>query len=258
MSLHLTARLTPAFSLSCGGYVHSVFDRAVNLAFSLPSGERLLSLMDPALPAGPGSICAPAEVRKRMRVRMRARLSPEALETEDAHWLLEPDALYTGKPAVYGTFPEAERFLDRTRSLSSGFDLLPASRRSQALEALCTPRTCRFLGLGCGLTPSYDDACVGAAAVYRALGRPAPFAFEGLERTTDVSARYLKLAEEGYFSRPLLDVTAALAGQKDMDEALDAIRLVGATSGADMLTGVRQALAALGFKGKRGEAHGDL
>ena len=116
--------------------------------------------------------------------------------------------------------------------------------REAALAELCTERAPARLGLGSGLTPSFDDACVGVMAVYRALGKPPPFVIADEPETTDVSARYLRLAREGFFGQPLLDLADALSGEKDLKDCLRNMLEIGATSGADMICGIRAALQA--------------
>ena len=76
-------------------------------------------------------------------------------------------------------------------------------------------------------------------AVCRAMGQAAPFVLTCLEDTTDVSARYLLLAKEGYFGQPVVDVMDALYGRGSLARAIPDLLAVGATSGSDMLWGMR-------------------
>lgn len=111
------------------------------------------------------------------------------------------------------------------------------------------PAVLASVGLGVGLTPSGDDALVGALCVLSAFGaRPAlPVSVllgdpSGGARTTDVSASYLRLAADGVFSPSLVAVVAALGeGPTALHDAVaDELRF-GATSGADALVGIREA-----------------
>ncbi|HEU0256314.1 MAG TPA: DUF2877 domain-containing protein [Microbacteriaceae bacterium] len=173
------------------------------------------------------------------------------------------------------------------------------SRTERSLRAALL----RIVGLGVGLTPSGDDAVIGALCVMAALGflgaaeRGAARAgaaapergaatgagvFEpgltrdaaperdslsrsiervlvdeaGGQRTTDVSASYLRLAVSGAFSPSLAAVVALLGrphtrrpaalGRPDpLRAAVTAELRYGATSGADSLVGVREACALL-------------
>lgn len=109
------------------------------------------------------------------------------------------------------------------------------------------------VGLGIGLTPSGDDALVGALCVLAAAGEPWAAAGRHLEpwlagdgrgRTTDVSASYLRLAVAGAFSTPLGRLVAALADGVPDATLIDAVRglaAIGATSGMDAVVGAQVA-----------------
>ncbi len=113
------------------------------------------------------------------------------------------------------------------------------------------------VGLGVGLTPSGDDALVGALCLLAAAGRPCSEAArrleawldaEGAEATTDVSASYLRLALEGAFSTPLSRVVAALADgvpETALDDAVADLAAIGATSGMDAAVGAQLAWESL-------------
>jgi hypothetical protein len=109
-----------------------------------------------------------------------------------------------------------------------------------------------LVGLGSGLTPAGDDAIVGMLAV---LQRCAPHAAAArplallagtlpslLERTTPISAHYLRLALRGHHTESLVAVVDALAEQAGPSpDALARLLATGATSGADALAGVTAA-----------------
>lgn len=113
------------------------------------------------------------------------------------------------------------------------------------------------IGLGVGLTPSGDDALVGALCLLAAAGRPCSEAArrleawldaDGAEATTDVSASYLRLALEGAFSTPLSRVVAALADgvrESTLDDAVAELAAIGATSGMDAAVGAQLAWESL-------------
>lgn len=113
------------------------------------------------------------------------------------------------------------------------------------------------VGLGVGLTPSGDDALVGALCVLAAAATPcsetarsleAWLDSDGAQATTDVSASYLRLALEGAFSTPLSRVVAALADDvpdTTLHDAVADLAAIGATSGMDAAAGAQVAWEAL-------------
>jgi len=143
-----------------------------------------------------------------------------------------------------------------------GFSRIPVFARQQILQKLS--RLCRTMhggdvhelekdlslciGMGCGLTPSSDDAVVGILAAGRSglLGSHVPpldnmkiwHLLEG--QTTDVSRKYLCCAVEGRFSDVLVDVLTAFIyqGEPEWEQCIQALVQVGSTSGMDMLRGI--------------------
>jgi len=125
-------------------------------------------------------------------------------------------------------------------------------RRSDAGE-----RVRAVVGLGIGLTPSADDALVGALCVLAAHGSACAMLTreladwlrtEGAAATTDVSSSYLRLALDGAFSAPLNCAVACLTTDStDADLAAAVVGLcgIGATSGMDAALGVQIAWEAL-------------
>lgn len=168
-------------------------------------------------------------------------------------------------PSLARLDPAAERRLRLARSSAghaSWFDdglgrdvALPRLRT--AITALVSPAEDAaplvrgVVGLGSGLTPSCDDALVGALCLLTACGHRPAFSAESLLRdspTTDVSASSLRLALAGMFSTQLVQVVAqledgAVAGH--LEPAVRELVAVGATSGADSLVGVELACEAL-------------
>lgn len=205
----------------------------------------MLVLVSSGLPALPDSICLPEEMLVSFAVGQPVRLAEQHLFWEQNELLLQNDESFTGKLSLLSLregFPCASALEALTADLSCGFDRFPSALRNRADAALLEGRWQEFLGLGSGLTPSFDDACVGMAAVYTAVGCPIPL-LSDLAVTTDVSARYLQLAQEAYFGQPLLDLIHALwQDESALQEAVHHLEAVGATSGRDMLYGVRLAL----------------
>ena len=233
------ARLTPAFPAACRGRVHSIFSRVVNVQMRCGETERLLALVSPDLPAVPDSVCLPPPLLGAFTVGETVVLEDRRLSWRGHAVRLRADSRYTGRLDALEGRPCAQTLEACTANLRCGLDLLPGALRLRAVQALREGCWQAFLGLGSGLTPSFDDACVGMAAIYTAMGLPLP-PLADLSVTTDVSARYLRLAQEGYFGEPLLALIHALwADEATIAGAVQALLAVGASSGSDMLYGVR-------------------
>jgi len=137
--------------------------------------------------------------------------------------------------------------LDLVRPL---VDALCAVERSEPARVALVEATLRpLVGRGVGLTPSGDDAIVGILAVLHRCAAPsvadgplhalAPSLPPLLERTTPISAHFLRLALRGQFSERLVSVVdACCTPSGPTPEALDRLLATGATSGADAFAGV--------------------
>lgn len=250
----VTARLTPGCLLPCQGRVHSIFERTANVM--MDSGL-LLTLAADGLPRLPDSICLPMQELARLTIGQPVSLTKEALHIGNAQFFLAHDAQWNGYLAKQTGTANAETLVRLTQLHPGGLNLLPVRRMQQSITDLCTADAVRWIGLGPGLTPSYDDALVGVMAVCRAEGITPPFELTDLSVTTDVSARYLRLAREGYFGEYVLDVIHALYGRGDLTEAVERLAGIGATSGCDMLLGMAQAWIHL-IKPHKEEQHGKL
>ena len=190
-------RVTPGFPGTCQGRVHSVFHRVVNVEMQSEGDRRLLVLAAPQVPALPDSICLPPQLLPTFQVGQKVTLDGQLLSWQNTAVRLRTDSHFSGKLDRQEGQPCLKKLTACTTQLHSGFDRLPAPLRHRAEQALLEGRWQAFLGLGSGLTPSFDDACVGMAAIYTATGRSLP-PLEDLSVTTDVSARYLRLAQRGY------------------------------------------------------------
>ena len=236
-------RVTPGFPGTCQGRVHSVFHRVVNVEMQSEGDSRLLVLAAPQVPALPDSICLPPQLLPTFQVGQKVTLDGQLLSWQNTAVRLRTDSHFSGKLDRQEGQPCLKKLTACTTQLHSGFDRLPAPLRHRAEQALLEGRWQAFLGLGSGLTPSFDDACVGMAAIYTATGRALP-PLGDLSVTTDVSARYLRLAQRGYFGEPLLALIRALwKNHAGIPAAAQALEAVGASSGSDMIYGVRLALA---------------
>ena len=233
-----TARLTPAFHCDSQGRVHSVFRHAANLSFSINQRQRLLTLVTVDAPKLPDSLCIPVRLLQSLRIGEPLALEKDALLLRGRRYPLFYDARWDGKAHKRNGVARAAAFLRESAGISCGLDSLPTPVRLQADAALVSGDLQSFLGLGCGLTPSFDDACVGVMAVCASTGADIS-SMTDLSVTTDISARYLHLASEGYFSQPVLDVIDAIFGAKPIAPALRSLLSVGSTSGSDTLYGIR-------------------
>ena len=244
----LPAYLTPAVGEKAAGTVHSVFDHAVNVRLDTLTGPRLVTLISRRYSRVPDSILMPEGVFR-------------TFDTGDP-CVLDQDMILIGRRQLtVARVDDLSRFrikkgfsrdgidalLEFTSVGSTGLDGLPPERREQAVSALGAKNGADFIGLGPGLTPSYDDACVGVMAVFAAADRDAPFMItdDDLAGTTFVSARYLRLAREGYFGEAIVRVLEAVGTGRDVRRRALELEWIGATSGRDILFGMRQALLAL-------------
>lgn len=158
----------------------------------------------------------------------------------------------------------AESWFDSGLGRSEG---LP--RLGEAIRALVEGRADAeerlrgVVGLGAGLTPSADDALVGALCLLSAADGMSLAGLredrnlaglsedmtgwlraEGAGSTTDVSLSYLRLAFDGEFSGPVNRVVGSLTERSlpaEVDESIRALAAVGATSGMDTALGIQLA-----------------
>lgn len=275
MAAMLPACLRPTLRLPMRLRVHSIFERVVNLTAQADSDSILISLVDDTLPRVPDSLRVPGALLRTFDERDAFQLQSDALVryrrgTAEQNlwqhaqppiadrWTLIKEAwtgrIHTGQTTIHPLARLA--FFQMSEGLPSGMDRLPIGIRSRALAALMTPQAVQYIGLGPGLTPSYDDMLVGVMAVNHRLGKPIPYELARDASTTEVSMRYLLQAREGYVGEPLLKLLASLwtddeAAQnaarmeRNVSRAVEQLLRIGATSGADMIRGVREAIKAL-------------
>lgn len=120
-------------------------------------------------------------------------------------------------------------------------------RASQALSDHDLVGTVSLLaGLGPGLTPSGDDVLAGILLVASLTGRFTPCelrAAADTARTHDISRSFLRWAANGHSIEPVHDLLFAVATGRPTHEAEQAVAAIGATSGHDLLLGLRIALS---------------
>ena len=116
----------------------------------------------------------------------------------------------------------------------------------------------RWIGRGRGLTPSGDDVLMGLLYMDRIcpiLEIPFLQSLKALiehQYTTDISGHYYHCALEGYFNHVLMELLDALIQKNSpqMRMCIDRIKMIGSTSGCDMLLGM-----AAGVNFIKGEAN---
>jgi len=189
-------------------------------------------------------------------------------EGSDAVRLADDASVYAPVETRLATLdPTADLRLRLNRSAAGGtswFDEGPGRyvalpRLRKAVTALVAPgtdvvdRVRAVVGLGSGLTPSCDDALVGALCLLQARSHQAGVSAADLlagSPTTDVSASSLRLALAGVFSLPLARVVGLLGARgsdqdSDLQLAVHDLVSIGATSGSDSLVGLELACQAL-------------
>lgn len=116
----------------------------------------------------------------------------------------------------------------------------------------------KLIGWGEGLTPAGDDFLIGLVAGLAALvhgderrGRFHDALAAALacrtQRTTPIAAHFLRLAAAGHYAEPLIRLRHALICEDEsdvVDAALQSALAVGATSGADTVSGLLAGLLA--------------
>jgi hypothetical protein len=256
------------------GRVHSVFAQACNLA----SGDTLFTLVAPHAGNGPTTlrlaVGTPHDLRElfdvgerfdcrqrrlrtgRVELRMQhagvwrptvanSQLAPAQIDSR----LRSAAALLARRHSAHSSVIEREAatLVTELGNACRALDIDLAVRRAEAL-----------IGWGEGLTPAGDDFLVGLLAGLGALVQvdERRHAFRaaleaaiarGTPRTTPIAAHYLRLAAGGHFAEPLVDARDGLLcepRQAWVDAALGRALAVGATSGADTVSGLLAGLCA--------------
>jgi hypothetical protein len=246
--------------------VHSVYGSSLNLQ----CGEHLVHVSDRHL-GGACSLCVTTNDLEHLRGHQLWQWSAQTLSDVAGRTAIGMDArtvrYCTSSPPPLLLSPAASDRLARARARAGrsswfdsgvGLDLgLPRLRR--AIGALAGHDPCAVeqlmdvVGLGPGLTPSADDALVGALCLLSAEGTLPGALRDGMTRrlraaavtvTTDVSLSYLRLAVRGAFSSPITRVVGHLAEaspQADLDESVASLSRIGALSGMDTAWGIQLA-----------------
>ncbi len=246
-----SAFLTPDFPDSAFGRVHSVFTRTANIELISGDEKRLLTLIPKEFPKLPDSLSVDGGLFDLIEEEMPVKWGENALFIGNLQLSYQKDDCFDGRISNIADKLDVSLvndFLTLTEDLACGLDRLPEDYRKKVIASLHDGDLSRYIGLGSGLTPSYDDACVGYMAVSCALGLQSRLVLDEKTDTTDVSLRYLKLAQKGYFGEPICKVINSLVGDGDLASSLEMLKRVGATSGLDMIFGIRLAIKTLIMK----------
>jgi len=265
------------------GAVHSVFERACNFA----CGDSLLTLVTHERADGPTTLRlepgAVADLRLMLRpgdglrcrdgvvsaVGVKIRLAGAAI------WRPAPPRATVPMRQLGANLRYAAAALQRRRRTHSSVIDREGGGALAGLVLACrnldvgpmVVQVEQLIGWGEGLTPAGDDVLIGLYAALDVLadGRADRTMFlRGLSgaiaartsRTTPIAAHCLRLAAGGHFSADVTGLRHALVGERDravVAAALDCALDAGATSGADMVTGLLRGFAAWSRAGADGE-----
>jgi len=255
------------------GRVHSVFARACNIA----CGDLLLTLAAADLGNGPTVLRlvrgAPRDLRALFDVgepvdgrHHRVRTARTELQlTRACVWSPAPRRGLLPVSRIHAHASRALRRVAQRRHMHPSLIDGVGAPVTAALRDACRARDSerakahadRLIGWGEGLTPAGDDFLIGLTAGLDALvdgsgrrelrGAIAMVLRDAAPRTTPIAVHYLRLAADGHFTEPLLRLRDALLCEDDdnlVDAALHAALDIGATSGADTVSGLLAGLMA--------------
>jgi hypothetical protein len=256
------------------GRVHSVFTQACNIAWH----DALLTLCASGVGEGPTVLRlargAPHDLRTVFDVDEPVECRQGCLRTRRAELRLLHAGVWQPAPLrhllplsrIDAHLRHAQRRLAQRRRTHAGVidgegagvvsGLHDACRALDSEQAL--RHVVRLIGWGEGLTPAGDDFLIGLTAGLDALVRGderrrelhsaiATALRHGTPRTTPIAAHYLQLAAGGHHTEPLVDLRNALLCEDSgevVDAALRHALAVGATSGADTVSGLLAGLLA--------------
>jgi len=264
---HLVPRAAAAWR------VHSVFATACNFVFR----DQLLTLVAPRAGCGPTTLllrsAAPCSLERLFDVGEIVSMRRSELRSRGVVLRLEHASLWrapVARPLLARRHIETnlaivrDRLAQRRRPASvidaraaPVVDALACATRKLDREDATLRWVERLVGWGEGLTPAGDDFLVGwiagldALAITRERERfhagVAPALARLATHTTPIAAHFLRLAAAGHYVEVLERMRDAVLCESDrtcVHRAVDATLDIGATSGADMLSGLVRAIEA--------------
>lgn len=259
------------------GTLHSKFDRVQNYLFSIEGEQRMLTIMREGNTILPDSIILRCEDYNYLKNQGEylAKKSKDYIQIHN----IKIAQLITSSCSLLNLSIEnfkredfeqkknqIETFIECSEKRSD-FERLPERYKKlldrfiegilQDKPEMVADSFCSLVGAGRGLTPAADDAMIGALAgsllglsllrkqnTYFARVENIPSCLVREKQTTEISCKYLKCACRGDFSENLCRVIQILAGESEADlvRILEAISMVGHSSGMDMLFGLHRAL----------------
>ena len=231
-------------SQSWQGQVHSLFDRAVNVAV----GPSLFTLISNPLWISEKNIVLPGETLARARPSSIIRFDKPRLFIDGlAVGHCKGTTLWRMPQLVFSPLADLSLVADcLENSPPTGFLLNIDAEFTAAARCFLDGREADFssvVGAGNGLTPSGDDMLVGLALalLYAAPARLKQLAEccrPLLPRTTDISRYLLAEALDGKFSVPLVNLLLALQNNEAIGPALETAWNIGGSSGRDGIFGL--------------------
>ncbi len=291
------ARLTNEFTQDdvLSGVVHSKFKQTVNLKFKMPDGSgRMLTIAQTGLVGLPDSlVVGQTELKRILQLPVHSTVKGNGFRLIFPHPKIELRAgsncidkcrLVIPEPKIekfnlpnLASFPQTFNQYKLGKQYTDGFSYFPAAQQEQMNSSLrlisqawgtanlefIESILSTFVGMGIGLTPSFDDALIGIMAVFEGAWQFSKMTesknrasrYEGVSlqdlcqgvrwkriiarNTTDVSAKYLHCALEGYFSDNIVKLIRMVFSEQyqDLLPVFDDFSEYGASSGMDMLYG---------------------
>ena len=254
-----------------GGHVIGVHRRSCNLLCgSLPERSRIITMAEPSVGNGPFTILVDGIDKLLIAIAPNQPIQISNQQLTIGQWTVDLSGVELWEPQLrqlaanfwptedvveimqpYRTWPLDEHNSSTSqatsRALRLAADAFLAALVADDAHALAES-TARLAGLGIGLTPAGDDFLVGALAalwIHQRTEHLALIAQHATERTTLLSAAFLRAATQGRFVEPWHLLLEALhAGDAvGVTQAIEGVAQIGASSGRDALAGFSEVYA---------------
>jgi hypothetical protein len=238
--------------------VAAVYERSLYLR----AGGAFVCIGEPVLGNGPSTLIVNGRLSElNLRPGASATIVDEAIAIGPVVFRLDRCALW--EPPAWPAVASSDRLAQTCTTLARRLAVEAPqhgpmiSKRIARLETwLSGPRSTMeevhgIVGLGPGLTPSGDDALIGALAMFDALAERNAHA--ALARAIDAIAPgqtsplshcFLRAATAGHISERFHTIVSSVV-VGDLDRAIATARTIGHSSGWDMLTGAMLALSSV-------------